>query len=573
LKLSTIHAACETRPEIAVTVYKSLVEYSTKFDRLSKSKTVESLLSVPQEATLSGIITFLTNKIISPGETADVERRWYADQLSILLRQHMQSSLLFEKSLQFLCRYGFFIHSTLSKKDQEMLCEKLFSLLALRISDSSEVWPSLAVLEIEKLEKEHKKVIKLDSKIKKICKAGIKRMKKLRSNVPPPSKNLDQVADVQRIKGKATEQARGLEILFSLTLLQLYNGDPEAVSVLQELERVKVEENSGLLVEIILGFLAKPSVLLRKLSEQVFAAFAGGLTSDGLKLLLDVLLTPETVSGAEELFDHEVGEGEGADQEEDSDDKEDEHDHEDEEDDENEDEDDQEEEDEDIEMSEDGEADEELDAALSAALGTTKPTNNGTTADSNNKEDSSSEELMNDEEMMALDESLATIFRQRIKSGTKKGQQRETKQQISTFKCKVINLLNILIKHPSPLVLETLLPLLQVLRITKSEAVHTKTLAVLRKLARIKEVPDFGGDWAGLMRKIHRDAERARGKDGNVHSQLSIFVARIARKRGEEEEVVGVYAETMRNWIKNGKSMVRAGLFAEWLNWCQSIRR
>jgi len=361
-------------------------------------------------------------------------------------------------------------------------------------------------------------------------------------------------------------------MLFALTILQLYNGDPEAVSVLQELGGVNVEDNSGLLVEIILGFLAKPSTLMRRLSMQVFASFAGSLTLSGLKPLLDVLLTPETMSGAEELFDYEMDDEEDEDEEDEGD--KDEHD---DEDDEEMEEDDTEvegdqEEDEDIEMSEDGEADEELDAALSAALGTTKPaTTNGHT-DPSSGEDSSSEELMNDEEMMALDESLATIFRQRLKSSTK-AQQKETKQQISTFKCKVIDLLDILFQHPTPLWLETLLPLLQVLRVTKSEAVHAKTLGVLRKLAKVKELPDYEGDWAELMRKIHRDAERARGKDGNVHSQLSILLARIARKKGEEELVIGVYAETMRHWIKNGKSMVRAGLFSDWLNWCQSIRR
>jgi hypothetical protein len=51
----------------------------------------------------------------------------------------------------------------------------------------SEVWPSLAVLEIEGLEAEHKKVMKLDSEIKKIRRKAIKRVKKLRLKVPSPS--------------------------------------------------------------------------------------------------------------------------------------------------------------------------------------------------------------------------------------------------------------------------------------------------------------------------------------------------------------------------------------------------
>jgi len=75
-----------------------------------------------------------------------------------------------------------------------MLREKLFSFLALRISDPGEVWPSVVVLEIERLEEDKlKKVIKLDSEIKKIRKKAFKRMKKLRSKVDHRTKVLASV--------------------------------------------------------------------------------------------------------------------------------------------------------------------------------------------------------------------------------------------------------------------------------------------------------------------------------------------------------------------------------------------
>jgi DNA polymerase phi len=328
------------------------------------------------------------------------------------------------------------------------------------------------------------------------------------------------------------------------------------------------EKDTGLLVEIILGFLSKPSNLQRKLSEQVFASFALSITPDILKLLLDVLLTPETVSGAENLFDNEIGDAEGdGDDDKAEDDGEEDDDSEDE--DNNEDEDEEEEydedNDEDVDISMDDDADEELDAALSAALGTTKQLTNG-------NDESSDEELMDDDEMMALDDNLATIFRQRLKPNRAK-EAKDTKLQMATFKCKVIDLLEILVKQHNELCLEMILPLLHVLRLTKSDSVHSKTMNLLRKLAKSKELPDTSENLMGLLRKIHEDAAKARNKDGNIHSQLSIYVARIARKQGQEEEVIGVYAETMRKWVKNRKSMVRAGLFADWLNWCQSIRR
>jgi len=328
---------------------------------------------------------------------------------------------------------------------------------------------------------------------------------------------------------------------------------------LQALDLNVTEKDTELLVEIILGFLSKPSNLQRKLSEQVFASFAANMTSKGLKLLLDVLLTPETVSGAGDLFDNEI---EDEDEEEDEEEQDgDEEDEEEESADGNE----EDEVDEDVDVSMDDDADEELDAALSAALGTKKQLTNG-------NDESSDEELMNDDEMMALDDNLATIFRQRLRPNRAK-EAKETKLQIATFKCKVIDLLEILVKQHNDLCLEMILPLLHVLRLTKNDSVHSKTVNLLRKLAKSKELPETSENLMGLLRKIHEDGAKARTKDGNIHSQLSIYIARIARKQGQEEEVIGVYAETMRKWVKNRKSMVRAGLFADWLNWCQSIRR
>src|SRR5579871_1705116 len=321
------------------------------------------------------------------------------------------------------------------------------------------------------------------------------------------------------------------------------------------------EEHTEILIETILGLLSKPSTLLRKLSGQVFASFAGSVMMAGLKLLLDVLLTPETASGASDLFDTELEEEE-VDENEDGEDTEDQGTEDD-----GDDEDEEGEGNEDVdEMDVDDDAgDEELNAALSAALGTNNQIN-GNDSDG----ESSEEELMNDDEMMALDDDLASIFRQRLKPSRAK-EAKETKLQISTFKCKVLDLLETLVKSRSDLCLQMILPLLEVLRITRNETVHAKTLDLLRKLAKSKDLPEPTDNLMSMLRKIHEDAAKTRGKDGNIHSQLSIYIARVARKGGLEEDVIGVYAETMRKWIKNGKSMVKAGLFADWVNWCQSI--
>ena len=184
MQLSTIHSACEARPEITLNVYKSLVGYSTNFDRLTKSKTVEGLYSLIPPVKMESLVNFLWEGLLTPQSS---ERKWFADQFVIVIRQHLnilqQQRAIIERCLHLFCQFGFFTSESLGKSDQLMLREKLFSLLSLLISDTTDVWASYAVLQIETLEENHKRVIKLDSEIKKMRKAGVKMMKKLRNKV------------------------------------------------------------------------------------------------------------------------------------------------------------------------------------------------------------------------------------------------------------------------------------------------------------------------------------------------------------------------------------------------------
>jgi len=113
---------------------------------------------------------------------------------------------------------------------------------------------------------------------------------------------------------------RAFELLYSLILLQVYNGDPEAFSVLDELQicyeklvpgkkektkdshrhkRAKADHDheeeidpSDMLMEILLSFVSKPSGLLRRLAQTVFTTFADKLTQQGLQSMIDVCLLP-----------------------------------------------------------------------------------------------------------------------------------------------------------------------------------------------------------------------------------------------------------------------------------------
>jgi DNA polymerase phi len=176
-----MRVVCESRPEFTFTVYESLVGYSTKFDRLTKSKTIEGLYSLIPAGDLSHLFQFLQSQFLLSDN-----KKWFADQILIVFRQHtttlQQHAQLILAVSEFLCRYAFF-KSELNDADQSILREKIFSILSILVSDSSEVWASKLVLLLEHLKDQHKRVVKLDSQIKKLQKAAVKNMKSVRKLV------------------------------------------------------------------------------------------------------------------------------------------------------------------------------------------------------------------------------------------------------------------------------------------------------------------------------------------------------------------------------------------------------
>ena len=108
-------------------------------------------------------------------------------------------------------------------------------------------------------------------------------------------------ADSVQQKAQNTAASLALTSLYSLTILQVYNGDPDAITLLDELKACyakfwkqkdsKLEDDSEaskVLVEVVLTFVSKQSKLFARMSEQVFAAFCGEIDSQALQLLADV---------------------------------------------------------------------------------------------------------------------------------------------------------------------------------------------------------------------------------------------------------------------------------------------
>lgn len=112
------------------------------------------------------------------------------------------------------------------------------------------------------------------------------------------------------------------EMLFSLVLFQLYSGDTESAGVLEKLqscynsiqcrnETDDEDEDHDLavdptvvLTEILLSFISRESASFRKVSETVWKTFSSQITKASLQRLYDVLATPESAKGQNDLFDN-----------------------------------------------------------------------------------------------------------------------------------------------------------------------------------------------------------------------------------------------------------------------------
>ena len=256
--------------------------------------------------------------------------------------------------------------------------------------------------------------------------------------------------------------AQGFMLLYSLTLLQAYNGEGDAVMMLDDLDasykafeasrktsskkknKVSTSDGQNAFVEIVLSFSGNTRTLFRRIGEEAFAIFASEISAEGLRSLTEILDTEENLEGQKELFnqgDEDVEEEDSSDDEEDDSDVE-MVDGEESNSDAASESSDSDSEDDDSDASdddEDGEEDAELtqfNNMLALTLQTSKPNVDGDAA-----EETSDESDMDDDQMMALDPHLSKIFKERSKTTSKKKEREDAKQNVVQFKSRVLDLL------------------------------------------------------------------------------------------------------------------------------------
>ncbi|GME41256.1 DNA polymerase V [Neofusicoccum parvum] len=620
--LDEMRARAKKTPEAAAPILEALITKhgSLNFDQITKNKTVDGVLGHANDVALENIVPLLKRLIYRPEEqdekAAEAQRRTVADMLVSVVRSRNKETPIgtndswLQSLLNFLTELAYFTPTASSSPDdlpipavseasRTMFQGRLTSCLAHLLSsklDTDMQYPYIVVSAIRSKSKSSKNLALAFQADKTISRA-----------VKQAHKQVEEVAGkTLKAKDKKKPALRAFKLLFSLTIIQVYNGDPDAVSILEELEACydsAFQKNADAnafqqLTEVLLSFAAKPSVLFRKLSEQVFTVFASELTAEGLQSMIDILSKKESMSGQQDLFDQQGSEDEGeGEEEEGSDGDEEDSDVEmveaeevDDEEDEGSDDDDDDDDDDDEGSDDDSDEEDEeelerFNAALAKTLNMSGPTGEGEESGDDDEAD------MDDDQMMALEPHLAKIFKQRQEAAnkSKKKDNKDAKATMINFKNRVLDLLLIYVKqqHANPLALDVIMPLLQLIRQTKAKQLAEKSTNLLKQYfdATKKAMPMLEDDdvdrvWE-LLEDIHTEVTKDASKlHAGACSRASLFVAKVLVAKDKEDSeaenygrVADVYSRTQKQWYADPKSQLHPSFFNEWINWSVATRK
>ena len=310
---SSILARARSSPAIRPLILTALLMEpygDINFDRTTKTKTVESLLAHIDDTTLKQMIPLYDAFILRPGvedeKAAASTRIAAADQLVSAVRnlppedvghdsESLSASGVVLMVLSLLVKYAYFDledvpegrdykpSPQISQASRQMFRSRISSCLTHLTAQSQDpgIVPYHLMLVIRRWEEESTSgglLLIVNDTIREIITTTWKRMKEI---------SLESAKAPQ--DSSHGQYLRSLRLLYSLTLLQVYNEDAEAVSMLEELVEMRnVHEGSATLVEVLLSFSSKPSQLFRRLSQQVFTACGSFIDEVGLQSMFKV---------------------------------------------------------------------------------------------------------------------------------------------------------------------------------------------------------------------------------------------------------------------------------------------
>ncbi|KAG1754468.1 DNA polymerase phi-domain-containing protein, partial [Suillus lakei] len=595
----------QQNPELGYTLILQLtgIHGSQQFDKLTRTKTVESILSrMDGDGIMKYIRSLLEQMNESDNDTVAEEAKkvWIADQFTALVRNGAipKREDWIQLILNWFAVQGLYVvkrtsakgllaalrvtPSTLPSDDFRRICRgKLLGCLA-------DLTPTPTAS--QKGDKAPKEGTKVDdeswiSKVFTVVNHLDKDSKHVTSQLEPSQeeqlllqqahKTIDNLRQVRR--SQFTEAARGVELLLSASLLHRRCANLD-VAVIQtciaaaattfstdnkskkrrKSHAISQSESDSpkpidMLVDVLIGFLEKSTSYLRAVANKTFSCIASAATETTIDLIVAQLERRNPVDlVADEEDETESATSEGDDEDAESSD-----------------------EDNGSEFDDGNEAALELRMKIEDALKA-----NGAEAAIGDT-DESEEELVDDEQMMAIDEHLAEVFRSR--SGDSKQSKNVNAQREAThFKNRVLDLVDIFTRKmpQSPHNLRLVLPLIELA--TKSgndeRQLSDKARGILNnRLAKLKDpLQEVDQEYAEtILDELHIRARKAHSSDALATlSHCSLFICRVLTNVGCEKSVLRLYGESIVDFMTRKASSLNITFFKDFitrypaLGWC-----
>lgn len=540
------------------------------FDKVTHTKTIESILSSLDESGIQRYLAYLRSIAYAPTNQDDAkhtttQRQWVCDQMLALVRSSLvpKSTAWIKDVLVFLAGFGFFAvakapsapWSPVLELPQVPFSEEMQALCRLRLQ--------ACLTELKNAEVNgHPWILEVHDILSKMAKDKAFRgiaLPVAQERVDAASTTLRALAKAAAKESKPEQLAkiRAVETLLAAVMLVSYEDTDESpdlvdslvdVSKLLFLEKKKGKTGSvspmEMLMDVLIGLLEFSSSFLRAVASQAFVAFSGSLNAESLDHLIDQLGLNAPDADEDEDMDEDDEEDEEAVDEDDDDD----------------DVDDDDDDDEDDDEEDDADADAEVDPILRSKIEEAFR-DNGMAED-----DDEEEELFDDDQMAQLDDKLAEIFVQH--SSSKRKEREAIQRDTALFHNKILDLLEIYAKEQSASVLLVRLaaPLFALAKGAGdvSQQVATRASQVLRnRICKSKDQPRGELDEELVHDELRAMHAYVRASQDASLSELAGLVSQFYTKVLLRNSASGVriplalYKETLSDFLQRKASPVR----------------
>ncbi|KAF8274212.1 DNA polymerase phi-domain-containing protein [Lactarius quietus] len=562
-----------------------------QFDKLTRTRTVESILTMTNAEGIKNYIAHLLVQVDGDSgstksnvQLINARRSWIVDQFAALIRNGAipKDDGWVQQILDWLTVHGIFVVKKRSPNclictahkmpsppftdDLRRQCrERLLGCLAdltrllnfaqtvdraqrmLGVASDGEPWVSRVLQTIRRLEQDSKHVELLsafDSEDREVL-----------------ERSCNLVTKLKKVSSGGND-IQGAELLLQSSILQLYleNDTSERdVALLENCidgasrmfpsldpfqESSHAVEPIDVLVEVIIGFLEKGTVFMRATGNQSFSLLCGSVKDSTINLILSQLEHRE-LSDLEVDFDEDsfIVEDDSSKVGHDN-------------------------------ASESQSADEDNNEILEGngaddeGLGkTTESFLRNCTDFSVDSSDEGSQPELDDDQMMAIDDQLAQLFKDRIRGKkSKEGAQREAVH----FKNRILDLLSILVKKQpmSAHIIQVLIPLLN-LAFSGEKQLSEKAIGILRsRIDKLKVVPSTIDAAKALdtLNDLHVRARKVHSNDAlSAISFCSLYASKALLNVGADTTVRNAYTLSLADFTERKASDLNTGFFSDFI--------